>query len=291
MIASRRFDLHSNTKMSHSSPAKKKKLDLLILLVLVGVVAFQLVSRFSRDDSDRRTEDDLLLMGLDPQATRIPGRSVMGDANHDRLTETVSARNDQLSDLELMGLVPGREPKTGSVPPPKDPVADTPEPLVNDEPRPEPADPMVSPVEPNVEPPVDGAGDRETVADPGDSAEPHSEPHSEPQPEPEPDPASTEGIWVRSREGANPIRVEDHVSVDAAQLAEMAGFRNISTDLRYPPPRFNISGVGSGRLGTYVIVDNQMIRMDGQINSPTQPPRAWRLVEATANEVFWAPVE
>lgn len=52
-----------------------------------------------------------------------------------------------------------------------------------------------------------------------------------------PEAGSPEGIRVDTgRAGTNPIRVEDHVSVDAGQLAEMAGFRNISTDRRYAPP-------------------------------------------------------
>ncbi|MCC5844618.1 MAG: hypothetical protein JJU05_10240 [Verrucomicrobia bacterium] len=275
--------------MSNAPPAKKKILDLVILTVLVGVAGFQVYSRLSRGEGGRNTEDDLLLIGLEPESARIPGRSVMGETNHDRLTETVSARKDQLSDLELMGLMPDVESSgnataaqdpVGTAPPVKNPAADPPEALVKDGP---PVDDVAAPLEASPEP-------VEEPVEPVERVE--REDSVPPEADPEPEPSSTEGIWVRSsREGSNPIRVEDHVSVDAKQLAEMAGFRNISTDMRYPPPRFNISGVGSGRLGTYVIVDHQMIRMNGQINAPTSPPRAWRLVEASANEVFWEPVE
>jgi len=273
------------SEMSRSPPAKKKILDLVILTVLVGVAGLQVFSRLSRGQGGRSFDDDLLLIGLEPEVTRVPGPSVMGKPRHDRPGETVAARKDQLSDLELMGLLPDGESSgsaawalepPGTAPPVKNPAVDPPDALEKDGPPVDVADPLeASPA---------------SVETPAERVEREDAPP--PEAEPEPEPVSTEGIWVRSsREGANPIRVEDHVSVDAKQLAEMAGFRNISTDMRYPPPRFNISGVGSGRLGTYVIVDHQMIRMNGQINSPSSPPRAWRLVEATANEVYWEPVD
>lgn len=277
-FASLRSWTHTGNTMSKVSPAKKKFLDVCILLILVGVAGVQVYLRFSRNESSSaQTEEDLLLVGLEPQPTRIPGRSIMGADSHDRLTDTVDRMKDQLSDLELMGLSPGSDSAEKPGPPPAEPPPAEPLPA---DPKPDGSVVSLPPEAPELQP--------EEIA----TVEPDPLASEAVEDIPEAEVSSTEGIWVRSsREGGNPIRVEDHVSVDAQQLAEMAGFRNISTDPAYPPPRFSISGVGAGRLGTYVIVDHQMIRLNGQIRSPTDTPRAWRLVEATASEVFWAPIE
>ena len=100
------------------------------------------------------------------------------------------------------------------------------------------------------------------------------------------------GIWVRNpRLGENPVRVEDTASVTGEQLSQMARIRNRSTDPRYPAPNFEITGTGQGRLGTYVIANGRLVQVEGHLASPEQPPRAWRLIRATQNEVFWQPLE
>lgn len=268
--------IHTGGMKAQATSVKKKGMDVVILLVLVGIAGFQIYLRFggTSGEDPLSEEDALLLQGLEPEPTPIPGRSVMGGKNHEMLTEAVAGMNEQLSELELMGLIPGTEatPKPEQDPQP-DPDAAGTEPA-----NPEPDAPKVLPgAEPESEP----------------ESEPEAEPSAEPEPPavPEPEPTPSVGIWVRtSRQGDNPIRVEDHVSVDEHQLSEMAGFRNISTDRRFEPPNFVIAGFGKGRLGTYVIVNNQMIRLNGQINSPTEEPRAWRLVDATPSEVLWEPV-
>jgi hypothetical protein len=273
--------------MSHTSSPKRKILDAVILLVLVGIAGFQIITRLPKGgSSERSAEDDLLLMGLDAEPTRIPGRTVMGERGHDMLTDAVSARRDQMSDLELTGLLPGTEPVPEPEPTsrPADPAPDEPSETAVIPPVEDP--PVAVPDEPHRELVLTGPEDDLPGLPPADNGALPAEP------EPEPEASSTEGIWVQSsRTGGNPIRVEDHVSVNADQLAEMAGYRNISTDIRFSAPRFTVSAVGTGRLGTYVIVDSQMIRLNGQINSPSSPPRAWRLHEVTGNEIYWVPVD
>lgn len=280
--------------MAEKPSTRKNAFNLIVLFLLITVTVVRFVP-WTRSTPDMSEEEAaLLLQGLTPEIVvnedqvvqretrRIPGRSVMGDRPHDQLETTMDALDDRMSDLELVGLGGPNE----VTPPPEEPS--DPDPETTDTTTISYTEPDDSPEDPRKEPPdpipTTVTDTEATPTEPPTVAEVTEPPEAEPPPR-------GSGIWVREqRQGANPIQIEDHASINANQLSEMARVRNLSTNPQYAPPDFNIGAVGSGRMGVYVIADGNMVRQDGQIPAKTSPPNAWRLVDATQREVLWAPV-
>ncbi len=288
----------SQTALKSKPSGTRQIFNLIVLLLLIAVTAVRFLPSGREDIEISEEEAAIMLSGFDrpkpkkpvppadeaaadpdqslseqssPDQT-IPGKTILGEKNHERLTRALEGMETQRQVYEE--LDPGERTEKEVVP-----FA-----IVLPEP--------VSPPQPSEkELAMSGTSERD-----GDESGQALSEETDPPPEEAdrltvPNNQAT-GIWVREqREGQNPIEIEDHASVNATQLAEMAKVRNLSTDPRYPPPNFDISAVGSGRMGTYVIAEGRMIRLNGELPAANTPPEAWRLTKATATEAHWMPVE
>lgn len=287
----------SGTKSSGTKPSGTRQIfNLIVLLLLIAVTAVRFLPS-GRDDMEISKEEAAIMLtgfdqpkskpldpapktDLEPEAVesaKVPGKTILGEKNHARLTQALEAletRNQDYNELGLGPEEPGRQASGEAVPF----AIVLPDPVTNSHSNPDQtaetvANPSAQSPDPvaSAELPPPSSGDPPRVAD------------IQPQ---------GTGIWVREqRQGKNPIEIEDHASVNATQLADMAKVRNLSTDPRYQAPDFDISAVGSGRLGTYVIAEGRMVRLNGEIPAPNAPPEAWRLTKATATELHWMPVD